>query len=177
VAKLSVRYASNDRNWMNWITDAPQFRSVLLEARSCVFIDSARLPTTLIKLVFDDAELLTRRFAGMLHNLLVQSEDEFVWYLVLNPDPELYFYEAFKSYPLAKMNREITASEYLNILNDGPEDSPVDALGTNWHEAVLLPPSKRWFVHMLRSSENNGGHLWIPSEWKENILEHYPFFR
>jgi hypothetical protein len=63
---------------------------------------------------------------------------------------------------------------YIAAMNEDPGGSPSDAVGTNWWECVIVPPSLRWFIHTLRSSESDSGHLWVPPEWEKQIGEAYP---
>jgi hypothetical protein len=55
---------------MSWIEDQSKFKEVFLEARTCVYTDSGRLPTALRKLTFDDAEICTEKFAEVLQKLM-----------------------------------------------------------------------------------------------------------
>jgi len=66
-----------------------------------------------------------------------------------------------------------TLEQYIEILNEDPGGSPADAVGTNCYEWVIVPPSHRWFVHCQRSSEDAGGHLWLPEKWIEDAQNTY----
>lgn len=160
---------------MNWILDKTCFEDLFLEAKSCVDTDSGRLPTSLKRLTFDDAEVCTTKFADMLQQLLTWSGDSHFSYVVLRPDPIYYFHRLFKAFPAIEVGKGATAREYIKWLNDGPEESPADALGTNYTECVILPPSKRWFVHAVRSARDDGGHLWVPEDWMDRVASIYPY--
>ncbi len=160
---------------MRWVEDKNRFEQVFLEARTCVYTDSGRLPTILTKLVFDDAEICTPQFANLLQRLMEWSDDALCSYVVLDPDPVYYFHRQFGKYPIVEIERGIPATAYLSALNEGPSDSPVDAVGTNWSECVILPPSMRWFVHALRSERDDSGHLWVPSDWVDRVAAIYPY--
>jgi hypothetical protein len=103
------------------------------------------------------------------------SGDDECSFVVLRPDPVYYFHHFFGKYGALEIRRGASATDYLAALNEGPADSPADALGTNYSEYVIAPPSDQWFLHTIRSVENDGGHLWIPSEWVERVAEVYPY--
>jgi hypothetical protein len=160
---------------MSWLEDKSSFKKVFLEARTCVYTDSGRLPTTLQKLTFDDAEICTHKFADLLQMLMEWSDDDMCSYVVLEPDPVYYFHRLFGKYPVVEIERGIPSTTYLASLNEGPPESPVDAVGTNWYECAILPPSMSWFVHALRSERDDGGHLWVPPHWIERVTAAYPY--
>ncbi|ADV83860.1 hypothetical protein [Terriglobus saanensis] len=160
---------------MNWILDKDRFDHLYLEAKSCVDTDSGRLPTAFKRLTFDDAQICTIEFANMLQELLKWSGDPYFSYVVLKPDPIYYFHRLFNAFPAIEVGRGATARDYIKWLNDGPEESPADALGTNCTECVIVPPSKRWFVHAVRSALSDGGHLWMPSDWVDRAVSMYPY--
>jgi hypothetical protein len=158
-----------------WITDDEEFKQLLLQCMTCVFIDNGREPTSLIRLLFDDAGIATRAFASLLQRLLERSGDTKCFYVVLRPDPVHYFHRLFGKYPALEIPAGMSAERYLAGLNIGPEESPVDSLGTNYDERVIVPPSLNWFVHSYSSSADTDGHLWIPSEWVDEAIEAYPY--
>jgi len=160
---------------MPWLTDKNRFEEVILEARTCVYTDSGRLPTSLRKLTFDDAEICTEQFADLLQHLMKWSDDRSCFYTVLTPDPVYYFHRLFGKYPVVEVNRGISSAAYLKDLNEGPPESPADAVGTIWSECVILTTSARWFIHALRSDRDDGAHLWIPAGWVEKVEAIYPY--
>lgn len=157
-----------------WISDDEQFKELFLQCMTCVFIDNGREPTSLIPLSFDDAGIVTRAFAALLQGLLKWSGDTRCFYVVLRPDPVHYFHRLFGKYPALEIRSWTSPEEYLARLSQGPEQSPADALGTNYSERVIMAPSLGWFVHSYQSSEQTDGHLWVPSEWVDRVAEIYP---
>jgi hypothetical protein len=157
------------------MSDKNSFEKTLLEARTCVYIDSGRLPSSLRKLTFDDAEICTLQFADLLQHLLEWSDDESCFYTVLNPDPVYYFHRLFGKYPVVEIKRGIPSGTYLKDLNEGPPESPADAVGTIWSECVIVPVSARWFMHALRSDRDDGAHLWVPADWVSRVEAVYPY--
>ena len=162
---------------MRWVEDENDFKRIFLEARTCAYIDSGRQPSSLLRLVFDDSMTVTSRFAELLQDLMARADEKACTYVVLDPDPVHYFFRHFNKYPVVEIARGDGAKDYLRFLNEDPGGSPADAIGTNCWAWVVLSPSLRWFVHALRSSEDNGGHLWIPPEWCLYIREKYHWLR
>jgi len=160
---------------MHWLEDKSRFENVLLAARTCVYMDSGRLPISLRKLTFDDAGICTGQFADLLQKLMEWSDDDLCSYVVLDPDPVYYFHRLFGKYPVVEIERGTSSTTYLANLNEGPAESPADAVGTNWSECVILPRSERWFVHALMSARDDGGHLWVPPEWIDRVAAIYPY--
>jgi hypothetical protein len=160
---------------MRWVEDKGTFTTVFQRALDCAAADSGRLRTFLQKLTFDDVEIRSEVFAGLLQQLLEWSGDGACSFVVLRPDPVYYFHHFFGKYPVVEVVRGMRANDYLALLNEGPPDSKADALGVIYSEYAFVPPSARWFIHGLRSVENNGGHLWVPSEWVDKVTAIYPY--
>lgn len=162
---------------MRWFNEESTFRELLAHGQEIVLVDHARKETTLCRLVFDDAELCTPEFARMLRSLMLPSGDSQAFYIVLDPDPVKYFYRHFNRYLCLEIAYGDSIDSYLAALNEDPGGSPADAIGINWSISVILPQSKRWFCHLLRSRTDDGGHLWIPAEWKEKLIADYLYLR
>jgi len=162
---------------MRWVQEKDEFDKILLRTRTCAYIDSGRESTTLQRLVFDDAMTCTVVFAEMLHGLMEWSEEPSCNYVVLEPDPVHYFHRLFGKFPAIEIARSDSARTYIEFLNQDPGGSPADAVGTNCWAWVIVPPSIGWFVHALRSDEDNGGHLWIRPEWSAKLHKLYPWLR
>ena len=97
--------------------------------------------------------------------------------MVLDPDPTYYFKRLFGAYPAIQVEVRDSPSSYLSKLAEGPAGNAADAAGTNWMEIVIFPPSTKWFIHALRTEQDNGGHLWIPENLVFKFLEVYPYAR
>lgn len=160
---------------MQWINSDKEFKRARLEANTCKYIDSRRYPSELQPWAFQDGCLSTLDFGRLIQDLLALSRDPYVVYIVLIPDPIWYFHHHFGKYPAVRIEAGDSAETYLASLNEDPGNSPADAIGTNWWEAVIVPPSRVWFVHALRDSDNDGGHLWIPEEWASKVLARFPY--
>lgn len=162
---------------MRWIIDEKEFRSVFLDAQECIFIDSHRTPTSLICLNFQDLEIVTDFFVSLLHKLMDSGGDTNAFYIVLRPDPVHYFHRHFNKYPAFEITREDSEQTYLAALNADPGGSPTDAIITNWWTCVIVPPSRKWFVHVMRSDSDDTGHLWVPREWVQPLIDFHPGLR
>jgi hypothetical protein len=160
---------------MVWVEDENIFNVAYQRALDCSATDSGRIPTSLQKLLYNDVDILSDAFPFLLQKLLEWSADDECSFVVLRPDPVYYFHHYFGKYPVIKIKRGMKDSEYLAILNEGPLDSKADALGIIYAEYVFAPLSFRWFIHALRSAEDDGGHLWIPSEWVDRVAAVYPY--
>jgi hypothetical protein len=159
---------------MRWIKQEAEFRDIFLRARTCVYIDSGREQTALLRTTFDDAEIRTLKFGDLLQSLINCSSDHVAHCIILDPDPEHYFYRKFNKYPILEIVAGDSSAAFISGLNEDPGLSPADAIGINWWALVIVPPSLKWFVHALRSEDDNGGHLWIPSDWVAKVREIYP---
>ncbi|MFI5176703.1 MAG: hypothetical protein ACHQKY_17725, partial [Terriglobia bacterium] len=159
---------------MNWIADENTFRRAYDQALVCAATDSGRLPTSLKKLTFNDVDILSDAFPCLIQTLLEWSGDDGCEFVVLRPDPVYYFRHFFGRYPVIEIKRGMNVSDYLVALNEWPPESRADALGVIYSEYVFAPSSLRWFIHALRSVEDDGGHLWVPAEWIDKIAEVYP---
>jgi hypothetical protein len=157
---------------MRWLRDKKEFEKVLLEAYTCVYVDSGRRSTNLRRWIFDDAQTTTPEFGNLVQELLNASRDAHASYIVLRPDPVHYFWQHFHKYPAFEIQFGDTTEDYLQALHQDPGESPADAIGTNCWEWVIVPPSAHWFVHVLRDAGDSGGHLWIPEEWTEKVATH-----
>jgi len=157
------------RNRMRWVTEEFEFKEVYLEAMTCVFIDSGREDTSLRRLTFDDANVCTGLFFDLLKTLMDWSEESSVYFTVMRPDPEDYYHNLLGIYPTIEIEKKDIAEQYIEALNKEPPKN-----GNNlymYQECVITPKSRRWFVHAFRSSDDRGGHLWMPVDWSEKLLK------
>lgn len=161
---------------MRWIVEEREFDSIFLDAQDCVFIDSRRTPTALKCLQFQDIEICNSTFAAVIFQLMKKANDK-AYYIVLRPDPIHYFHRYFDKYPLLEIGTADTVQSYLDALNEDPGGSPGDALNTNWWTCVIMPSSKSWFAHVMRSDSDDGGHLWVPEDWVPWLMHLHPGLR
>lgn len=164
---------------MRRVEDKSEFDKILLEARTCVHIDSRRELTPLQLLFFDDAMLCTEHFLPALKSLMDWSADPATFFVVLQPDPVDNFRRLYGKYPVLEIARSDSTDAYLGALNedlgDGRGFSLCD-LSLTW---VIVPPSSKWFIHAIRSNLDDSGHLWVPPERVDRLLAAHPgvFFR
>lgn len=164
---------------MRRIEDKAEFENLLLEARTCEYIDSRREPTPLQLLVFDDAFFCTDDFFHALKTFMEWSGDLSALFVVLRPDPVDNFYRLYGKYPVLEIARDDPSEAYLNTLNEDVGDGRGFCLENLCMTWVVVPPSNKWFIHAIRSDQDDSGHLWVPPEWVDRLLAAHPgiFFR
>ena len=145
----------------------------------CVYVDSRRASTPLQLLVFDDPMLCTDYFLPALKHLMEWSADPAAYFVVLRPDPIDNFYRLYSKYPVLEIARDESPEAYLGALNEDLGDGRGFSLSNLCLTWVIVPLSKRWFIHAIRSAYDDSGHLWIPPEWVDKLLTAHPgvFFR
>jgi hypothetical protein len=164
---------------MRRVEDKSEFEKIVLEVRTCVHIDSRRIKTSLQLLVFDDAVLCSEFLFPALQSLMEWSADPGVYFVVLHPDPVDNFHRLYGKFPMLEISRDDSFKAYLEQMNedlgDGRGFSLCD-LSSTW---VIVPPSSKWFIHAIRTSYDDSGHLWVPSGWVDRLLAAHPgiFFR
>jgi hypothetical protein len=162
---------------MRWIESQPEVEQILKDAEACAAIDKTGQHPNLEKLTFDCVEFHTRRFFNFLIYLMQWSGDDTTAFVLLNPDPVSYFYRYFLKYPVFEIGISDSEDLYIAALNaDLGGSSTTDTIGMNWVEYVMIPPSKKWFIHGRRDSRSGeGGHLWIQPSLSSKAKEVYPF--
>ena len=160
---------------MRWIQEKAEFEKILIDARMCVYIDSRRAPTPLQVLLFGDLTVCTPDFLPLLQSLMKWSTDSAAHFVVLDPDPVDNFYRLYKRYPVLEITPDDSAQTYLGALNEDVGDGSGFSLSDLWATYVIVPPSKKWFIHTIRSAYDDSGHLWLPPEWADKVLATYPF--
>lgn len=89
---------------------------------------------------------MSGEFWNTLKKLAIQTKDDFVLTAVLKPNPVKYFYKEFNYYNWIKLPVNLSADEYYEILEVGPEESPADAVVYNSYTVVWLSPSMKWAI-------------------------------
>jgi hypothetical protein len=164
---------------MRQVKDKAEFDRVLLDARTCEYVDSRRAPTPLQLLVFDDVALCSDHFLRALEDLMDWSADADAYFVVLRPDPIDNFYRLYKKYPVLEIARNDSTEAYLGGLNKDVGDDSVFSLSNLCMTWVIVPPSNKWFIHAIRSDQDDSGHLWVPPGWVHKLVAAHPgvFFR
>jgi hypothetical protein len=162
---------------MRWLTDRDEFESVLGLARTCVSIDSSRIPTSLQRVVFDDALIGNGQFAALVQRLLCLAGDDCAYLIVLDPDPVHYFHRLFGEYPVVEILPADSPQAYLDALNKPHQENPAEAIGNTWSTSVIAARSGKWFVHAIRSADDAGAHLWVDREITRLVQSQFPFLR
>jgi hypothetical protein len=153
---------------MRWVTEERQFATILTIATDCLKIDEGVIPSGHTRLVFDSSELRTASFLSLLKTLLRLSASVAAYYVVLDPHPVTYFHRHFGKFSMLEVGVDDSPKSFLAALNEDPGESPADAVGTNWFDYIICLQRKEWFIRGMRA-DNDGGHLWVPPEWTEEI--------
>ena len=159
---------------MRWITDQAIFEEVLTKARACEVADASGEVRSMEVLHFESTELVTRAFFQFVKSLLVRGDDDFAYYLTLDPDP-IECFATFAIYPLVELKSSDSNDDYIAAFNAEIGNNPTNALGTNWWKYVVMPNSQRWFIVGTRDFSNDtNGHIWCPGDWFRWIKTDYP---
>jgi hypothetical protein len=109
---------------MRWITEEEEFKKLILDTRTCVYMDSGRTETKLQRLQFDDAFFRTPRFGLLLKTLMEWSGLEKIYFTVLDPDPYDYFYQRYGMYPSFELEKGDFPEKFIEALNKPYSNSP-----------------------------------------------------
>lgn len=82
----------------------------------------------------------------------VISQDDRILMAVLDPDPLNYFYNEFGYYNFVKFPINISGNKYFEALEQGPKNSPADAMLFNSEVVVWVPLSAKWAIWGKRGS-------------------------
>lgn len=85
-------------------------------------------------------------FWNTVKNIAFETKDDFILTAVLEPSPEEYFYKEFNYFNWVKLPVNLSADEYLEALELGPEESPADAVVYNSYTVIWLSPSMKWAI-------------------------------
>jgi len=140
------------------ITDPVEFRKLRGTLDRAV-VSSARMPARVFRPGYGRFQFLefdlfgSNEFWAMLRQFMERSQDDRVNLMVLEPDPEGYFYSHFGHFAAAEFSRDISAERYRAVLEAAPKLSPADALTSNTEVLVWFPTSLRWVVWGERRPE------------------------
>lgn len=158
---------------MRWIETEEEINRVLGLAYTCVGVDSGRIPTGLARLVFDELGIESTEFASLISLLITLAAEAEAMHVVLRPDPVYYFHQRLGRYPAFALEAKDSPESYMQALGEKLHRDAIDNLGTFWSECVITSPTQIWFVHAVRTTRENGGHLWIPEEWIQQASDCY----
>lgn len=89
---------------------------------------------------------MSEDFWNEIKHLANKTNDDFIIMAVLNPNPKSYYYKEFGYYNWAMLDVNISPSQYLDILNICPKDSPADSIFSNSFTIVFASPSMKWAI-------------------------------
>src|SRR6185437_7564690 len=96
---------------------------------------------------------LNSEFLVLLRRLMEASLDLKANLVVLEPDPETYFYKHFGYFGALEIQADESWDGYRAEMQNGPPSSPVDSLAENSFVLAWFPPSLRWLIWGERSPE------------------------
>lgn len=140
------------------IVDPVEF-SALRGTLDRAMLSSGRMPAKVFRPAYGRFQFLefdlfdSNEFWAMLQKLMERSQDDRVNLMVLDPDPEGYFYSHFGHFAAAEFSKDVSAERYRAVLATAPKLSAADALNSNTEVLVWFPPSLRWVVWGERSPE------------------------
>ncbi|MCL6458433.1 MAG: hypothetical protein K6T85_10555 [Gorillibacterium sp.] len=143
-------------SWNKFITDKTQFEETQ-DLITKTFNYEQRLPNQVFKVPFQKTVVLdfdhamSYRFWNELEQLTELFGDSSVIMAVLDPHPVDYYYNEFSQYNWCVLQNGTTADEYWNMLEQGPEESPADAILFNSEVVVWLSSSMKWAIWGERS--------------------------
>lgn len=156
---------------MRWITDKKEFETFMLDARSCVYIDSGRYDKNLQRLQCDDTLFFAQGGPKLLKTMMEWSELEKIYFTVLDPDPEYFFHDRYGIYPCIEIEKKDIPENFRKAINTPINGDPNNVLNIAYFTYTITSPTIPWFVHAIRSFDGKGGHLWVPKGWPERIFE------
>jgi hypothetical protein len=139
-----------------FLRDARTFEERSKQLRNVVLVDRC-LPEQVFhdqfhRFAFEEFDwAMSSEFWLCLQELAQVSCDTLVLMAVLDPDPKDYFLREFGYINWADIRTSMSASDYWNLLNAHPKDSPADSVLANSEKVVWLPHSGKWVVWGERS--------------------------
>ncbi|RAT04121.1 hypothetical protein A6E25_08825 [Bacillus cereus] len=81
-----------------------------------------------------------------IRKLAQTTHDSFIIMGVLDPHPEEYYYKEFGYYNWLKLPLGLTGEQYMDVLEEYPQDSMADSIMNNSFVVVWFPPSREWII-------------------------------
>ena len=140
------------------ITDPIQFRQ-LMEVLSSAALTSERMPAQVFRPQYDRFRFLefarfsNPEFLELLQSLMEEGRDSKTNLVVLDPNPETYYYKRFGRFAALEIAADTSWDYYRGELESGPPSSPADSLAVNSFVLVWFPTSLRWLIWAERDSE------------------------
>jgi len=99
--------------------------------------------------------LMSEEFWATICKLAEWSKDDYVTFAVLSPHPMDYYYKEFGYFNWLELPMNLSGDDYLNILNEGPQNYEADSIINNSTIITLFSPSKKWGIWADRDYEIN----------------------
>lgn len=140
------------------ISDPSQLRG-MFDALSSATLIAERLPAQAFRSQYDRfrflefARFTNPEFLILLKRLMESSRDNQTNLIVLEPDPETYFYKNFGTFGALEIGADESWDRYRTQMESGPRSSPADSLAVNSFSLIWFPPSLRWIIWGERSPD------------------------
>ena len=119
-----------------------------------------RLPEQVFKIPFQHfaflefEEVLYRPpFLDNLQKFLHLIDEEEFWFVVVSPDPEEFFFQHFRKYPVFRFRANGNKDEYFNIIEMSLSDDSKDSIELHSTVILLASTSNRWVIYADRDFE------------------------
>lgn len=143
-------------NQKKLIQDKKSFREAL-ELVNKTFNCNQRFPDQVFKVPFqrivvlDFDYVMSKSFWNEIEIFMELIGDSSIIMAVLDPNPVDYYYKEFSHYNWCILEKETRADEYWSVLEQGPEESPADAILFNSEVIVWQSSSMKWAIWGERS--------------------------
>jgi hypothetical protein len=124
----------------------------MLDALSSAALISERMPAQVFRTQYDRFRFLefarfpNSEFWTLLRQLMEASLDSKTNVVVLEPEPETYFYKQFGHFGALEIPANGSWDRYRAEMQSCPPSSPADSLEVNSSVLVWFPPSLRWLI-------------------------------
>lgn len=141
-----------------FVDDHERFELLKLQVEECFWIERS-LPNQVFKQGFASFRFeefdwaMSADFWSALQALCQCSGDASLLIAVLEPDPLKYYRKEFGYFNWAELSVSASDTEYLELLNRFPDESPADSLLANSEKVVWLPRSGKWAIWGERTYE------------------------
>jgi hypothetical protein len=98
-------------------------------------------------------ELFMHIFFNHIKRYLLYIAENSFWLTAIDPDPTLYFKANFDFFGAIEFYSSDSENDYINALNDYPEDSPADALAHNSNLIAIISSTCKWAIYADRNTD------------------------
>ena len=142
---------------MRFISNELHFQKELLRVKR-IFNLERDLPNQIFKkpykfYLIDFDYIYSSNFFNIAQKIMKNFNEEKFFLMVIDPDPEEYFYKNFGKFSLIEASDNDSSEDYLKILDADPGDSPADSILSNSFKMVIYGDSLQWALLADRENE------------------------